>query len=81
LPQGFRREVRVNTNNSSITLHLPPAVNAHVMARTSNSSISTDFDVHMQGEVNKNHLDATIGEGGALFDLGTSNGPIRLLRM
>jgi DUF4097 and DUF4098 domain-containing protein YvlB len=81
LPDGFSREVRVNTNNSSITLHLPTALNAHVVARTSNSSITTDFDVRMQGEFSKNHLDANIGSGGALLDLSTSNGAIRLLKM
>ncbi|HTS31649.1 MAG TPA: DUF4097 family beta strand repeat-containing protein [Bryobacteraceae bacterium] len=80
LPDGFRREVRVNTNNSGITLHLPMSVDAHVLARTSNSSISTDFDLRMQGEFSKNHLDANIGTGGALLDLSTSNGPIRLVK-
>jgi hypothetical protein len=80
LPDGFGRDVRVNTNNSWITLHLPGTVNAHVMARTNNSSISTDFDVRMQGEFSKNHMDATIGNGGALLDLSTSNGAIRLLK-
>jgi DUF4097 and DUF4098 domain-containing protein YvlB len=81
LPDGFSRDVRVNTNNSSITLHLPPDLNAHVMARTSNSSISTDFDVRMRGQFSKNQMDATIGSGGALLDLSTSNGKIRLLKM
>ena len=81
LPEGFSREVRVNTNNSGITLHLPTSLNAHVMARTNNSAISTDFDVRMQGEISKNHLNATIGSGGALIDLSTSNGAIRLLKM
>jgi DUF4097 and DUF4098 domain-containing protein YvlB len=81
LPDGFSREVRVNTNNSAITLHLPLSVNAHVMARTNNSSISSDFELRMQGEFSKNHMDAMLGSGGALLDLSTSNGPIRLLKM
>jgi Toastrack DUF4097 len=81
MPENFGRDFRVTTNNGSITLRLPQSMNAHVLARTSNSSISTDFDVRMQGEFNKNRMDATIGNGGALLDLNTSNGNIRLLKM
>jgi DUF4097 and DUF4098 domain-containing protein YvlB len=80
LPNGLSREVRVNTNNSGITLHLPPGLNARVLARTSNSSITTDFDVSLRGQIDKNHMDATIGSGGPLIDLSTSNGSIRLLK-
>ena len=78
--EGFSREVRASTNNSPITLRVP-MLNAHILARTSNSAISSDFDLHVQGEITKNHLDATIGSGGALLDLVTSNGPIRIARM
>ncbi len=81
LPTGFNREVRVHTNNSGITLHLPAALNARVVARTSNSNITTDFDVSMRGEISKHSMDATIGSGGPLIDLTTSNGGIRLLKM
>jgi DUF4097 and DUF4098 domain-containing protein YvlB len=80
LPNGLSREVRVNTSNSGITMHLPSALNARVLAHTSNSSISTDFDVSLRGQIDKNHMDATIGSGGPLIDLSTSNGSIRLLK-
>jgi hypothetical protein len=60
---------------------MPYQVNAHVMARTTNSSISSDFEVRMQGEFGKNRLEGTIGNGGPLIDLSTSNGSIRLLKM
>jgi hypothetical protein len=59
---------------------LPADANARVSARTSNSSIASDFEVRMQGSFNKNYMDATIGTGGPLIDLTTSNGSIRLLR-
>jgi hypothetical protein len=35
----------------------------------------------MQGNISKNRVEGTLGSGGALIDLGTSNGSIRLLRM
>ena len=80
LPQGFSRDARVTTNNSSITLRLAAPANAHVVARTSNSSISSDFEMAMRGEIGKNSVDATIGSGGPLIELNTSNGGIRLVR-
>jgi hypothetical protein len=71
----------VSTSNSSITLHMPYQVNAHVMARTTNSSISSDFEIKMQGDFSKNRLEGVLGNGGPLIDLSTSNGSIRLLKM
>ena len=56
-------------------------MNAHVVARTTNSSISSDFEVKMQGEFSKNRLEGIIGNGGPLIDLSTSNGGIQLLKM
>lgn len=75
------RDVRAHTSNSSITLHLSDPVNAHVSAHTSNSSINSNFGMTMSGELKKNQMDGAIGAGGPLFDLSTSNGPIRLLKM
>jgi DUF4097 and DUF4098 domain-containing protein YvlB len=81
LPPRFASDIRVGTSNSSITLRMPDEPNAHVVAHTSNASISSDFEVRAQGRFDKNHLEGTVGAGGNLFDLGTSNGSIRLLRM
>jgi DUF4097 and DUF4098 domain-containing protein YvlB len=76
------REVHANTSNSSITVRLPAAAGAQVDAHTSNSSISCDFDVTMHGELKPKHrLEGTIGKGGPLLDLGTSNGSIKVLRL
>lgn len=76
------REVHASTSNSSITVHLPTSAGAVVRAHTSNSSISSDFDVNVHGGMlSKHELDGTIGEGGPLLDLTTSNGAIRLTRL
>ena len=80
LPTNSQSAVRAHTSNSSITLHLPGEVNARVAADTSNGNISTDFEMRLRGEINKHHLDATLGSGGPLIDLSTSNGSIRIVR-
>ena len=75
------REVRANTSNSSITVHLPDGANARVRARTSNSSITTEFDVLTRGMIGKHSLDGTLGTGGPLIDLSTSNSSIKILKL
>ncbi len=73
-------DIIVSTNNSSITVRLPDKPNARVKASTSNGSIQSDFDVSIQGAMNKHHLDGVMGSGGALLDLTSSNGAIRITR-
>jgi DUF4097 and DUF4098 domain-containing protein YvlB len=72
--------VRVSTSNGSITVRLVRTANARLMARTSNSSIRTDFDLTSRGATDKHHLEGTIGAGGPVVNLSTSNGGIQVLR-
>jgi hypothetical protein len=75
------RDVHATTSNSSITVRLPTSANARVRARTSNSPVTTDFDVLTHGTIGKHSLEGTLGSGGPLIDLSTSNGSIKLLKM
>lgn len=80
LPPNVQSAVRAHTSNSGITLHLPGDVNASISAGTSNSSIQSDFELRTRGEISKHHIEGSIGSGGPLIDLSTSNGQIRILR-
>ena len=81
LTMDAAREVHADTSNSSITVRMPSSAGAQVRARTSNSSISSDFDVSVRGGMlSKHRLEGTIGSGGPLLDLSTSNGGIKLVR-
>jgi DUF4097 and DUF4098 domain-containing protein YvlB len=80
LPRNFSSDVHIGTNNGPITLRMMDGTNARISAHTSNSSIDTEFEIRAQGELSKNRLEGTIGSGGALIDLNTSNGSIRLLK-
>jgi len=80
LPPNTQSAVRAHTSNSGITLHLPGEVNARLSAGTSNASISSDFEMRMRGEISKHHIEGSIGNGGPLIDLSTSNGQIRILK-
>lgn len=74
-------DVIASTSNSSLTVRIPAASGARLKATTSNSSINTEFDVATQGSVSKNRIEGTIGAGGPLLDLHTSNGSIRVLKL
>ncbi len=80
MPPGAQTALRAHTSNSSITLRLPGEVNARLSAHTSNSSITTDFEMRLRGEISKHNIEGSIGSGGPLIDLSTSNGSIRILK-
>lgn len=79
LARWNNNEVRATTSNSSINLRLPPGVAAEVRAVTSNGNISTDFEL-TTSQLSKTRVSGRIGGGGALLDLTTSNGNIRLMK-
>ena len=76
-------DVRITTSNSSITLRMPAQARGLLKANTSNSNITTDFDVSVRsGQLSKSHVEGTLNGGtGPVFDLSTSNGGIRVLKM
>jgi DUF4097 and DUF4098 domain-containing protein YvlB len=80
LPRNFSSNVHIQTNNDPITLRMSDGTNARISAHTSNSSIDTEFEIRAQGELSRNRLEGVIGNGGPLIELGTSNGPIKLLK-
>jgi len=80
LPAGASPAVYAHTSNSSITLRLGGEPNARLSASTSNGSITTDYEMRMRGQIDRHHLEGTLGSGGPLIELATSNGGIRIVR-
>jgi DUF4097 and DUF4098 domain-containing protein YvlB len=73
-------DVVVHTSNASITARLPQSVAADVKVSTSNGGLTNEFESSFHGRAEKQSLDGTIGGGGPLLSLSTSNGSIRLLK-
>lgn len=80
LPEKFDDDVRAHTSNGGITVRAAGNLNARLAARTSNGRVTSDHEVRTSGEISKTRLDGTIGAGGPLLDLSTSNGGIRIAR-
>lgn len=79
LAEWKNNEVRAHTSNSSINVRLPDGVQAELRAATSNGHINSDFEVTTT-QSSKTRLAGRIGGGGALLDLTSTNGNIRLLK-
>ncbi len=73
-------DVYAATSNGRITLTLPSGINAKLRAHAARNSIKTDFDVQTDGVSDRRALRGSIGAGGPVIDLSTSNGGIELRR-
>ena len=68
----------MKTVNGEITLALPGDLNTDVTITTVNGDIKTDFPVTITGSMSRRKLEGTIGAGGRLLSLGTTNGSVTL---
>lgn len=80
---AFKDGVSADTTNGSITLAIdsPESLNADLKARTTNGSVSVDFPVTLKNlSQSRRRIEATIGQGGPLIELDTTNGSIKLTK-
>ncbi len=80
---AFKDGVSADTTNGSITLSIANAdgLNADLRARTTNGSVTVDFPVTLKNlSQSRRRVEATIGRGGPLIELGTTNGSIKLMK-
>jgi len=77
---GWDSGLTFKTVNGTITLDMPPDLNAEVRATTVNGEISTDFPLAVTGRMSRRHIQGTIGSGGRQLELETVNGSVRLRR-
>ena len=82
LEKAPKGDIKAETKNGGIKLHLPAGSAAHIIADTSNGSISSDFELSSSddGGKNRKHVDANIGSGGPTVELSTNNSPIQILK-
>jgi DUF4097 and DUF4098 domain-containing protein YvlB len=86
--RGNVPDVHAESSNSAVTVRLPASANARVRASTSHhTSITSDFLtlVGPGDDEDRKHrrsdVDGTIGSGGPLIDISTSNGAIKILKL
>lgn len=72
------RGINLSTSGGGITLLLPRNSRGSLDAETSGGSVDSDFPVSTTHFGDRNHLQGTIGGGGAAISLHTSGGSIHL---
>jgi Putative adhesin len=70
--------LNMSSVNGAITLALPADLNSDVKLSTVNGDIQSDFPVTISGVVSRRTLEGTIGAGGRLLSIGTTNGSVTL---
>jgi hypothetical protein len=71
----------VETSNGGVTLTLPDNYNAELETRTVNGGLRIDFPITVQGELTgRRGLTTTLGSGGPLVRVRTTNGGVKIAR-
>ena len=73
-------QIAFETITGEISVKLPANLNTEVHAESTVGNISTEFPLTVQGSLNRQAMNGTIGNGGRKLVLKTISGPIRLLR-
>ncbi len=73
-------DVIVTTSNASITVQAPESLRAQLRLRSTNATVTTEFDVTDAKVKSKHRLEGLVNGGGPLVQLTTSNGSVRLLK-
>ena len=71
-------DMTFSTGSGDVRVTLPPDYNGELDASTGNGSISSDFDLKIEGRMSPRRVHATIGTGGARLRLATGNGGLEL---
>lgn len=69
----------VETRNGGVTISIPEGYDAEFETGTVNGGINIDFPIRVQGRIGR-HITTTLGEGGPLVRVMTTNGGVRVLR-
>jgi hypothetical protein len=73
-------DLQYSTVNGSVTVELPPQLDAEVEMTTVNGSLEADYPLTMQGRISPRRIRATIGQGGRKLEFKTVNGNVRLVK-
>jgi hypothetical protein len=73
-------EIAFRSTNGSVVVGFTGALNARVDAATVTGDIETDFPLEVRGRFMNRRLSGTVGSGGRLLSIETTNGRIELRR-
>jgi len=71
-------QMSLQSTSGDISLFLPAGIGAEVDIRTTSGRVSTDFRISVEGTIEKNKLQGTIGTGEILIRLRATSGDVSL---
>lgn len=74
-------QVQVTTRNGGVNVSVPENYSAHFQMATVNGSLRSDFPVTLRGDLKSGTQDFSIGAGGSLIHVATTNGGVRLKKV
>lgn len=69
----------VETQNGGVMISIPDGYDAEFETGTVNGGINIDFPIRVQGRIGR-HITTTLGEGGPMVRVMTTNGGVRVVR-
>jgi DUF4097 and DUF4098 domain-containing protein YvlB len=73
-------DVDVRTSNGPITVRLAEGSGFRLRARTTNGRVTSDFAVEPGTRERRTRMEGTVGAGGPVVELNTSNGAVGVIR-
>jgi hypothetical protein len=70
------RQMEITTHNGGVTVTMPANYSAHLQAETGLGNIQSDFPVTLSGSLKSRKVDFSVGAGGPLIHVTTSNGGV-----
>jgi DUF4097 and DUF4098 domain-containing protein YvlB len=76
-------QLDARTTNGGVTIAMPENYSAHIQTGTVNGAIKSDFPVSLtvQGRIRPQNLDFSVGSGGPLIHVSTTNGGVNLRKI
>jgi DUF4097 and DUF4098 domain-containing protein YvlB len=74
-------QVEVTTRNGGVNISVPESYSAHFRTETSNGALRSEFPVSVTGDIRSRSRDFSIGAGGPLIHVTTTNGGVNLKKV
>jgi hypothetical protein len=71
-------DMEFTSGSGAVRVTLPADFNGELDASTGNGELRTDFDIHITGRLDPQHMRGIIGSGGRLLKLHTGNGRLEI---
>jgi DUF4097 and DUF4098 domain-containing protein YvlB len=78
---GVHLELAGATWNGGVNIALPDNYSAHFQTETQNGGLHSDFPLNLQDELQSRNHDFSMGGGGPLIHVTTTNGGVKLSRL